>query len=645
AFGVGASLFFLPLSVLVGAATILMAPVLWAAVLIRVSDGAFKQSINKAGLELLILPVPKAIKDQAKAFIDVFVDSFATGLGGILLILGTAILGLTTGQISIVIISLIAVWIYIIFKVRKEYINSFRLAIEKRSIEIDAPSINLQDASVFENIKKVMEGTNERQILYVLDLIENTESEKLAPLLRNLLSHSSNDVKAKSLRILCVYNNPDFSDEVQRLVQNPDEEVRVQAIRYLCEKSEDRMQTLQSYLAYGDESVQTAALLCAARVSSEDPAFRGAVDFKQLFDDIWLKLRRTENSQQEEFIKLNAAAVIGVAKDDSLNTYLHILLNEASPKILRAAIHSAGQTQAIEFVPTLISNLKAKQMRKAAREALACYGDAVVEMLSEHLNNPKQDHSIRLAIPRILGVIKSQKSVNALLFNLNQNDLLLRSEIIKALNRLKAQMPMLKYDTERIEKRILDEADSYYKLIFYLGAQNGTKDEQEVDSISTENIFRAKQLLMRALEERLEENLERIFRLLGLKYKPDDMLNAYRGVMSEKSELRANAIEFLDNVLDSNLKKFIIPLVESNSPFSLIEQPLLLMHGDNLKSQDCLEAILNGDDSWLRVCALYLIAEQNNENCIGEIGKFMNDTDPMVQETARLAMRKLRFTN
>ena len=91
--GVGASLFFLPIGLLVGAVAILMNPSLWTAILIRVSDGSLKHSINKAGTELLALPIALEIKNKAKAFIDVFVKNFAKGLGGVLLIAITTGLG------------------------------------------------------------------------------------------------------------------------------------------------------------------------------------------------------------------------------------------------------------------------------------------------------------------------------------------------------------------------------------------------------------------------------------------------------------------------------------------------------------------------------------------------------------------------
>ena len=71
--GVAASLFFLPIGLLVGAFAILVKPSLWTAILIKVSDGSLKHSINKSGTELLSLPIALEVKDKIKTFIDVFI--------------------------------------------------------------------------------------------------------------------------------------------------------------------------------------------------------------------------------------------------------------------------------------------------------------------------------------------------------------------------------------------------------------------------------------------------------------------------------------------------------------------------------------------------------------------------------------------
>ena len=73
--GVAASLFFMPVGLLLGAVVIFVSPALWSAILIKMSDGGFKHSINKAGTELLALPIPSEIKNKTKAFIDVFIKN------------------------------------------------------------------------------------------------------------------------------------------------------------------------------------------------------------------------------------------------------------------------------------------------------------------------------------------------------------------------------------------------------------------------------------------------------------------------------------------------------------------------------------------------------------------------------------------
>lgn len=647
-FGVGASLFFLPAGILAGALTILFYPTLWAAVLIRVCDGAFKQSINKAGLELLILPIPKAIKDQAKAFVDVFVDSFATGVGGLLLVLATGVIGLSTGQISLVIITLIGLWIAMILRIRAEYIHSFRLAIEKRTIEVDEPDINLKDATVFENIVRILQSTNDRQILYVLELLQDIQHDPLIPQLENLLSSPSPEIRVRCLRMLRKYKNVDVSSRAREMVEYADRSIRIEALSYLCERTPNSLRTLRHYLSHDDHHVRAAALICAAREARDNPAFRRQIDLKHFFDEIWRTLRQCEGSAERVYLKVAAAEAIGDAGDPRLFPYLHILLNDPSIDVLRAAIKSTGKTHSGEFVPILIQHLQTKFVRREARQALAAYGEAIVETLEAHLLDPRENHAIRVALPRVLAMIKSQKSVNALVRNLNENDLFLRTEIIKALNKLKMQMPMLKYDPERVEKRILDEAQEHLKLILFLAAQNGrqaNKSAGEKAEGPHELIRRARRLLLRALDERLEANLERIFRLLGLKYAPEDMLNAYKGIVSRKSDLRANAIEFLDNVLDANLKKLIIPLVESSSPFSLIRRFNLPPRQEIRSDADCLEDLLEGNDNWLRVCALYFIAVQQHTPCLEKIGKFLNESDPLVRETARLALKEIEQAN
>lgn len=643
------ALYFLPVGILVGSLAFLAAPVLWAAVLIKVADGGFKQSIHKAGLELLALPIPKNMKDKAKAFIDVFVDSFATGLGGLFIILSTGVLGLSTQTLSLVVIALVLFWFYLNQRVNREYINSFRLAIEKESIDLEELTINPNDVSVLNSLLPHLQRQHERPILYILSLIEHVQSPQLLPYLKRLLRHPSGEVRAKSLSLLQRYSDLDETtrSQIEQMATDANDDVRLEAISFLCAHAEDPLARLDHFLQHRAMRVRVSALMCAAQTARENGDFQERIDLPALFEQVYGNFDPERFAEDEiDSIKITAANVIGTANDATLYPNLRALLQDASLPVVQAALANAGRTRAPEFIPVVISHLTRKHLRKVAREALANFGGQAVEALAHELKRPDGNRDMRLAIPKVLSQIQNQDSVDLLMDNLNQPDLLLRAEIIRALNKLKKNMPSLRYNTQFVEKRILSETKNYYELLTYLYAQNGqlngssnARDGHE----QQDSVRKARQLLIRALDERLENNLERIFTLLGLKYLPRDMENAYQGIRSNKSELRASAIEFLDNILDSELKKFIIPIIESNSPFSVLENVDLPFPIEIRSEQQCLSALLEGDDSWLKVCALYMLAEKRTRDAIANIRACAADFDPMVRETAEYALTQIKL--
>ncbi len=89
-------------------------------------DGSFKQSVNKAAFELSILPLSFKVKKRAKPFIDVVVDSIATGIAGCLLLLVIKKLGVASFDITIITLFFSLDWILIVYRLRESYFESFR---------------------------------------------------------------------------------------------------------------------------------------------------------------------------------------------------------------------------------------------------------------------------------------------------------------------------------------------------------------------------------------------------------------------------------------------------------------------------------------------------------------------------------------
>ncbi len=645
--GTARALFFLPAGVFLGALGSLFSPALWSAVFIKVTEGSLKQSVNKAGMELLSIPVPALVKNQAKSIVDVFIDSLAMGLGGLLLIALITGINLPIRYVSLFIIALICFWIFIIMKMKKEYVNSFRRAIEKRTIDIDELSLSGTDSSTVKSLLRVLDSVNERQILYVLNLFEDTRNDLLLPHLKRLLQHPSAEIKARVLGMISHYETEDFTTEARSLIADGSQDVRIEAISYICMHSDDPESTFREFLSQSSIEVKTSALICAALAVKEGKPFGNIIELERLIKELVDRIEWSGPSdKQSRLLKLNIAKIMGMVKIPKLNATLIRLLGDESTEILKAAVISAGETRSEEFIPILISHLGTRAVAIDVRESLAEYGDKVIDPLMERYNDPDENMRVRTRIPKVLALIGSKRAVNTLYENLTHKDLTLRYETIRGLNKLREHYPMLKLDSQLIERSILAEAENYYKLNAVLYRFDRRAHRLIPTRIGGERSGKqARRLITRALHESLARSMERMFRLLSLNYYSRDIYNAYLGITSEKPGLRADAVEFLDNILDSDLKKYIIPIVETVLIRSLLKHTERLW-GFSLKSTDeGLYMLLKSNVRWLIVCTLYLIAEQENRRFAGTLRELGNAADRVIAETARYAAIKLNLAD
>lgn len=637
--GVGYSLFFLPGAILAGALGVFVYPGLWSAISIKVADGGFKQSVNKIGLEMLYLPLPSRVKNQAKAFIDVFVDSFASGLGGVLLILLSIVIGMDVRSVSLLNIAFIALWFALVLMIRNEYVNAFRVAIEKRTIDTEEQSVNPDDAGTFAYLASILEKGSHRNVLYALQLIESSRNSHWIPYLTPLLQHWSPDVRAEALRLLPNFRTDEFVEPVSALVTDPDEDVRVLAIQYLFRRLPDRVAAIQEYLRHESLEVRISALLVAAQEENTSTGFRRAFPLEVAFQSVVEELQQKEyDERQKTLLKVSLARVVGIAGEPKLHPYLHVLLKDPSREVIRAAIFAAGASQAPEFFPVMIRHLDTPGVRKTARTALSESGEAALGLLWQHFTDTRERKSIRLRIPGVLALIGTQNSMDTLTASLDERDLFLRYEAIKALSKLRGNFPSLKVDGERITGKILEETQNYQRILYALKAESVRKENSENPAVD-----QSRRLLARALEERLEGNLDRIFRLLGLTYPPRDIFNAYRGIVSSREDARANAVEFLDNILDSGLKKSILPIVESRQMEAMIDSYREPGGVDHRSAEESLLSLLDGNDPWLQVCLLYFLAQRKEKSAGNSIARLVNSSDQTVRETAEFALRAVDF--
>ena len=643
-FGVITSLFFLPIGLFIGSISILIQPALWSAIVIKVSDGSLKQSINRAGIELLALPIPSQLKKQSKMFTDVFIDSIATGISGLLLLLLISQLKFSSSTISILTICFIICWIILIYRSKYEYIDSFRTALEKRTIDLDDQAVNIEDASVIDSLIQFLKSKNDKQVFYVLRLIENVKNKQFIPFYKQLVHHNAPEIRNQVLQNISQYSDIDLTEQVKELIGDENHDIQVSAMRYLFSRTQYGLPSLYQWIEHPDFKLRSGALLCAAYCYKTDKQFKNLFDLKHYFIK-FIEHIHNKNCEDEEalLIKTTLAKVCGIAGESYLYSFLFDLINDICPEVVEYALDSAGKTSDPAFVPIIINHLKSRRMRHIARKALTAYGNRITKMLIENLDNINTDRSIRLQIPKVFEQMGTQESVDRLLEYLNDPDLVLRFRVIKSLNHLRITFPILKFDRQLIEQSIHREAQQYLNTLYFRNTLHriyfsNTPIRQNQNT--TEQTEKIRQLLLNALEERLSEHLEIIFLLLGLEYSPTDMLNAYTAIISDKTDPGANALEYLEHTIKESLRKRIIRIAEyaskriSPDTIQGINQPAMM------SEKDLLESLLNESTGWIKACALFLITQSKVSISKQKIENLAKDPDIWIREVAKKALHQ-----
>ena len=114
--------------------------------------------------------------------------------------------------------------------------------------------------------------------------------------------------------------------------------------------------------------------------------------------------------------------------------------------------------------------------------------------------------------------------------------------------------------------------------------------------------------MLEALQHSMEQELERIFRLMALLLPQAGLHDAYVGVRSSNPIVRANALEFLDNVLKPELRQVLVPLLDSQVDGRGADragEPAGRRAARD--AEQAVATLLASEDPWLRSCAIYAV--------------------------------------
>ncbi|MDP6580743.1 MAG: Npt1/Npt2 family nucleotide transporter, partial [Vicinamibacterales bacterium] len=598
--GIGFALLILPASLTLSGGIILAVPILWAPAFASVLDRALRYTVDKTTREILFLPLPSDVKYRAKQFVDVTVDRFAKGIGALVLLVLIQPRGFSIEwrQLTFVTLTLVVVWFFMAIRAKREYLSSFRRSLETRQVQADQVSLNVADLATVETLVEELAHPDEQRILYAIDVLESLDKRNLVTPL--LLHHESGAVRARALAALGSAR-PDIAKRwapaIQGMIKDENPDVRANAIGALA--------SIQDRDATG---------LARSLLTDSDP---------RIVATAAVALSQSGRREDEE------------AADNALSS-LAAAAEESNPQVredLAAAIRHVGGAACRHLLISLLGN---RQLKSGARETLVGYGESAVEMLGHFLRDANEDIWVRRHIPATLARIPSQASMDLLIAGLGERDGFLRYKVLSAIEKLSRERPDLAFRAEPIEALALKEGRGYFNWLS-LHHNLFVNAGLPVESV-----------LALTLEQKLGRSVDRIYRLLGLLYPWKDIAAARWATEHGDARSRSSAYEYLDNILASQLRSRLMPVLEEMPLDEKVRRGNLLLKTRPRDVEETLLQLINDDDQVVAAAAIDLVREKELWSLTEDVEFVLAHRDPKdwyVFEAASWTLASRRLTS
>jgi ATP:ADP antiporter, AAA family len=621
--GLAFALLILPATLGASGALILSTGALWAVGSARVLDTSLRYTVDKTTREVLFLPLPPDLKYRAKPFVDVTVDRSAKALGALLVLVLIKPWGFHVGWQGLSVASLVvaAVWIAVALRARAEYLKAVRRSIQTQTMTRTQLQLNGADAATIELLVEELSEAEPLRVLYAIDTLEMLDKRNLITPL--LLHHKSGAVRARVLAALeCAPAAADrWFPMIHRLLNDRTPSVRAAALHALAALHKEHASSLlRRHLTDPDPHIAIAA---AAILADSDVEVDVAVGETALATHVQEAPRAT---------RLELATGLAHVKNARCRALLVPLIHDGDIDVAGAAIRSAHMLMPADvmFVPALVARLAHRALKRAAREAVVSYGDHACRVLGYVLNDHEENRWVRRHVPGTLAHIPTQQSLDVLIGALSDRDGFLRFKVLAAIECLHRRHADLVVNRAVVEQRLLDEARRYYGILtlrFNLRPHDSQSDRS---------------VLTRALDDKLERILDRIFRLLGLIHPWKDVEAARRGLVRGDKRSTASAVEYLDNVLSHSLQKRLMPIFEDMTMEERVRAVNALLRTRPRDVEDTVAQLVHDDDPVVSAAAIQFVQNHRLWSLVHDLEYAQahdSTEDRLVSEAASWALR------
>ena len=623
-FGLAVTILALPLTLGFGSALIVLVPAFWPVLVTNAFDQAFRFSVDRPTYELLYLPLAPQERLSFKNAIDIIGTRVADAVGavlygtltvGFLMIPGVGLDLRGTAMLNLV---LIAGWAAVAWRLRSAYVRTIQESIHRHRMDTERTSSAVLERSAADALRDKLAAGDAGEVRYALGLLEGQRTRSWHPALRALLGHPEADVRQRALALLAAAGDSEIGPDAVALLHDPDLGVRTEALLYLSrERGLDPLAQIEKLGDFADFSIRAGM---AAFLASPGPG--------QNLDAAQRILEAMVHASGQERGRERAEAAGLIALVPSFSPLLPPLIADPDPDVALRAIETARVLVREDTVDALLAALGRAEVSDAAGGALARFGNTIVPEIARRLEDDQAALDVRRELPSVLVRIGTVEAEQVLIGSLLHTDPTLRHRIIASLNKLRTMHPEVALEPAAVELLLAAEIVGHYRSYQVLGP--------------LQQRLRPGDPVLEAMGNTMEQELERIFRVMALLLPHAGLHDAYIGLRSSNPIVRGNAIEFLDNVLKPELRQVLVPLLDSSVT---VEERIALANtlvGAPLETaEQSVTTLLASEDAWLRSCAVYAIGAMQLEGLQHELDRLEQEADPTMRQTVQQARRRL----
>jgi AAA family ATP:ADP antiporter len=255
---------------------------------------------------------------------------------------------------------------------------------------------------------------------------------------------------------------------------------------------------------------------------------------------------------------------------------LKLLLRDQDMQVRAAAITTCGNNKLTELAPSLIEHLSHPDCFHLAFEALVKIADPCIEFLEIYFAKSGTEESTQLRIIRIYGMMTGNKVKEVLLNKMESFNRTISIEAIKSLKKLKVS-----FTEDELQRVFRLMTDYMGRMAWTVSLHVSLLDLKQFEDLSA------------AIDKETHDNYDVIMDLLSLAFEEHSVLLIKENLDAGTKEGAGYALELMDIFVNDELKRYLFPLFEDNTPAEKLrvlqeEYPVL-----KLSAEQVLKAILN----------------------------------------------------